>query len=452
MWYISASEMKCGGTVKDNSILRGWAAIAKHLGCTVRHAQRLEKTKGLPVHRNGKLSSPFVLREEVARWLSNQEEVPHVLDILGTAGDLLPAGTEDDRVGPTERGAPQVVPLGDIPAEAEPRQGARSFSKGQRNVRTWRRPVAVAVAVLILVVAAAAFAYAWIPRGEPLRGEWSRIWNGWAGASQGVGRLDTGRFVGPGSVVRVEIVPKGLSWSGGIEIFQDETHWTFVNLSPTAHEILVWRYPSGFKSHCPLTDLVKDQPISLVAEITENSLRIRAGQAEPIEIALTPGDVAIGRLVLRMGKHADEYGPPEPGKAEFRSLSVRNAAPSGESWLMVPPAGTPPNTSHHYQVHLFNVDDQEDLFLNGKRIASAGCFQTAGPFEIGPLLKPGENTLTVRLFNRQGPSCYGVRLQKDGQTLWEEECGTAQMRAPYCQELGYRLGMVKELSYTLVIP
>jgi hypothetical protein len=62
-----------GGGPEDGR-LRGWQAIASYLGRDVRSAQRYERTRGLPVHRDdagGRAGPPFVyaLRGELDEWL-----------------------------------------------------------------------------------------------------------------------------------------------------------------------------------------------------------------------------------------------------------------------------------------------------------------------------------------------------------------------------------------------
>ena len=433
-----------------NPVLSGWSAIARHLDCTPRHAQRLEKTRGLPVHRNGNLSAPFAYREELDRWLRGEE------DPQGAATPDVPA-SEPSRTGESGETAGQSPATADgvtLPPQPGVPSTVPQASTEQRRFTgpaSWRRWTMIASGG-ILLLALAGIALHFLPEGEPLAGDWSRTWGGWIGHSQGAGRLDTGRMVGPGSRVQVTIEPLGLDWSGGLEIFQDETHWTFVDCAPTTHELIVWRYPSGQKNNMPVPDIVKGNPVVLRLRLEDSAMEVKAGLAQSVTIPLLAGDVSEGHLVLRTGKQEDEYGPPQPGNASMVGLKIHGVYPDAEDWLAAPLARKPLAPAHSYQAILFNVDDQEDLLVNGKRVATVGCYQTAGPFELAPFLRSGKNLLTLQVFNRQGPSCYGVRLLRDGEALWEEQCGTAQMRMPACPELGTRMGLVKELSYTLETP
>lgn len=76
--------------------LRGWQEIADHLEVTPRHAQRLCKSKGLPVHSGG-LGSPWAAVAELDAWVrghggrdADASVLTPATDLLGPTGGALP--------------------------------------------------------------------------------------------------------------------------------------------------------------------------------------------------------------------------------------------------------------------------------------------------------------------------------------------------------------------------
>lgn len=95
-----------------------------------------------------------------------------------------------------------------------------------------------------------------------------------------------------------------------------------------------------------------------------------------------------------------------------------------------------------------NIDDQIDVLIDGRRLASAGYREEIGPLDIGPFLTRGRHTITALLFNRKWTATYRIRLMNNGMELWNEQCGDVSKINSGCPQIGDRLGMVKRLSFT----
>ncbi len=93
-----------------------------------------------------------------------------------------------------------------------------------------------------------------------------------------------------------------------------------------------------------------------------------------------------------------------------------------------PPAGGPgggsgggSTTTHHVTLHLFNVDDQETVYLNGGEVASVGYGQTSD-VDLGQLSASDQVTVTVDNF--AGGYSWGITEVSDGQTVLDDEAGS----------------------------
>ncbi len=398
----------------NGDIRQGWKEIASYLDVTPRHAQRLEKEKGLPVHRSGSLAAPFAYIEELDRWRTDPGLVPK--------------------------------PGGDAPAKDTQVFSTRAPS---RRGLIWALSGLFGLAILL---ALSFEAFSWFrPKGLSISGQWTRRMGSWEGQAPGAGRLDTGSIVGPGSSVFLDVTPLGGRWSGGIEIYQDDTHWTFVDLSPDQKELILWRYPAGPKTIFEAPSLERGRAARVHLSISQAALDIDVDGRRAGALALDPWDVRVGRLVLRVGRHRDEWGPEAPGHATFERVSVGKPF-SGAPWLALPLPDGQASLGHSYEARLFNVDDQLDLLLDGKRVATVGYIQTSQPIELAPYLSAGRHRLTLQVFNRQMTATYGVFFQADGRTVWEAQCGTVGKDKAACTELGTTLGMVKELAYEFDVP
>jgi len=60
----------------DHKILRGWKAIARRLGVSVRAAQERER-RGLPVHREFGGGTVYVFEQDIEVWLNELARVRH---------------------------------------------------------------------------------------------------------------------------------------------------------------------------------------------------------------------------------------------------------------------------------------------------------------------------------------------------------------------------------------
>jgi hypothetical protein len=64
------------GAANGKDFVNGWKEIAGAMGVSVRTAQRLEATAGLPIYRvGGKTGGVFALRRELQRWRETREEL-----------------------------------------------------------------------------------------------------------------------------------------------------------------------------------------------------------------------------------------------------------------------------------------------------------------------------------------------------------------------------------------
>ncbi|NOZ94921.1 MAG: hypothetical protein GXP47_09315 [Acidobacteria bacterium] len=424
----------------DQNRIDGWKAIASHIHRSVRQSQRLYKTSGLPVHRLPGVQSVFAFTEELDRWLAGLPEI---------SGDS--PGIQISRSG---KHVTLPVELADLDMLEEQRTVAPETELRSDEAQPGRRRLFLAVALLLSTLTLLALGVhhrhntGWRNAGTPLTGEWTFKGSGVVGRGQSVARFDTGRFVAPGTTTTVTLSSFGTRWSGGFEIFDDDLHWTFVALSPREHEIVVQRFPAGTVDTFFMGESIEPaRPVELHLTIGASSLKMGCGRRKLQELQLNPWDVIRGRLVLRVGSPGDETHDPSGGTCWFRDLRVMGAPPN------IPPptardvaAARRPSTS--YILTVDNIDDQIDVLIDGRRLASAGYREEIGPLNIDPYLTRGQHTITALVFNRKWTASYGIRLTEDGTEIWHESCGSVT-KAPYgCPQIGDRLGMVKRLSFT----
>lgn len=79
-------------------------------------------------------------------------------------------------------------------------------------------------------------------------------------------------------------------------------------------------------------------------------------------------------------------------------------------------------TTHHVVMHLFNVDDQETVYLNGNVVATAGYGKTRD-VDLGQL--SDSDHVTMMLDNFSGGYAWGITEESDGQTVLDDEAGVA---------------------------
>ncbi len=422
--------------------LDGWKAIAVHMNRSVRQCQRLAESSGLPVHKLPGSRAVFAYQEEIDAWIAG-DETPRPADV-------------EARI--TNSGGHVILPVelaGTTPAVPETDQDsmAGDVAAAPRGRLTARR-VTIAATVLLgaLVLLAAGLHFnstsGWRNRGTPLTSSWTFAGGGVDGASQSIGRYDTGYFFGPGASATVNLRSAGTRWSGGLEIFEDDLHWTFVSLSPRQHEVDVHRFPAGtVNALFAGSDLSPGATIRLTVTVIGNMLKIACGSCREASVTLHRGDVSSGRLLLRVGSAGDEIHEPSGGQCRFTDLEVRGSPAAMPLNLAqeVPPAKRPTAV---YTLTVDNVDDQIDVLIDGRRLASAGYREKIGPLDINPYLTRGEHTITALLFNRKWTAAYGIRLAENGVELWNESCGDVKKIHSGCEETMRRLGMVKRLSFS----
>jgi hypothetical protein len=397
--------------------LDGWKAISAYVQLSVRQCQRLAKTSGLPVQHRGPTRAVCAFTDELDQWV----------EAGGRSGK--PEGHEADVV---QSGASGV------------------FSDSQRGVR--RRWAVLALAGV--VVTAVALGWGW-HRSERLErsvllGSWSYQLSGVTGRSDSIGRLDTRRFVGPGSSVTVRLEPLTGRWSGGVEILQDRLHRTQVALTPEDGFVQLLRMPSGVVTTLPLGPGQKNRrPVLLQMTVLDDALELRVDEWQRT-VHLEPWDVTVGKLVLSVGREGNEYVPSVPGACTFRRLEVDHPLTSEGSWRAAPVPESR-RTSSNVRLTVNNVDDQIDVLVDGARVVTAGFRERILGFELSPFLTPGEHVLTARVFNRKWTTTYGVRLVRDGQVLLDERCGQVNVGGAECAELGNQRGMVRSFQHTFSV-
>jgi len=420
--------------------LDGWKAIAAYLNRSVRQCQRLAESRGLPVHHLPGTRSVFAYTGELDRWLlglPEQTAQPPEMRLSRSGRHVvLPVETLESNPGSTD------------PAARKP--------TGQGSGSPHRRASPLLVLALLGLLGGALLTVAalgrheppWYEKGFALSGVWSFSGPTLSTQSATVVRFDTGHRAGPGTEVAVTLVSSGARWSGGVEIFSDDLHWTFVSISPREHQILVQRFPVGTVTAFPMGPLVDcARPVRLRLVLTDSRLEISCDDQRTVHLSMDPWDVMSGRLLLRVGTPGDEIHEPAGGTCAFRDLQVR-----GEPATLPPaivqevPAGERPSAD--YVLTVTDIDDQVDVLIDGRRLASARYRETIGPMSITPFLDRGPHTLTALVFNRKWTASYRVSLTRNGTEIWHEACGSVT-EPPYgCEAIGQRLGMVRRLSFT----
>ncbi len=417
--------------------LDGWKAIAAHMNRSVRQCQRLAEGAGLPVRRVPGSRAVFAYLDELDRWL---------------AGDAPPeAGLGEARL--TSSGRHVVIPVSS--PEPETVRGGETASApsrprgaaGRRRIAIWG---AAAAGLLLVLFTGVRFRdrTRWRQLGTALTGSWTFSSGGVSGHGPGVGRFDTGLAAGPGTSVAVALRSEGTRWAGGVEIFQDDLHWTFIAISPRERAIDVQRFPSGTVSRFfvgpPVAPAV---PVRLRLTLGRRRIIIAVPGAFERTLPLDPWDVVSGRLFLRVGCPGDELHDACGGTCLFRDLAVTGAAEAAGPTVAarVPESERP---SVRYTLAADTIDDQLDVLIDGRRVATGRYGETIGPMVLNPFLTRGRHTLTVLLFNRKWTAAYGVTLAENGTVLWDRRCGSVGAHGTECKELGTRLGMVQELHYT----
>jgi len=413
--------------------LDGWKAIAGHMNRSVRQCQRLAESGSLPVRRVPGSRAIFAYVHELDRWL---------------AGDSMPTIVPAE-AHLTTSGRHVLVPLAENPLDgtAADAPALQAPISAPRRVAVW---VAVGVGILLLLALGIHFydRTGWRSLGTPLTGSWTLSDGGIVGRGASVARFDTGFKVGPGSSVAVTLRSESTRWAGGIEIFDDDLHWTFVAISPHQSQIDLQRFPSGAVSTFFAGDTITAAvPVRLKVTLGRSRLEICCPQAPDKTISLDPWDVGTGRLFLRVGCPGDELHDASGGRCMFRDLQVTGSlAALPRTVVARVPAAQRPRA--HYTLAADTIDDQLDVMLDGRRVATGRYSEKIGPLSLDPFLTRGRHTITAILFNRKWTSAYGIRLTENGSVLWERRCGSVGAHGAECKALGTRLGMVQELHYT----
>lgn len=85
------------------------------------------------------------------------------------------------------------------------------------------------------------------------------------------------------------------------------------------------------------------------------------------------------------------------------------------------PSGGGSRSSHHVVVRLFNVDDQETLYLNGSEVATVG-YADDQTVDLGQL--SASDSVTVKVENFGGGYTWGIQETSDNTIVLEDEAGT----------------------------
>ncbi len=425
--------------------LDGWKAIAAHVNRSVRQCQRLTESSGLPVHHLPGSRAVFAFEEELDAWFSGVEP-PEPADMDAVGAQITSSGRHVILPVELTGTAPAITEAGRDTMAGDDSAVPRARSARQRVAMT----AAIVLGALVLLAVGLRFhaASGWRNRGTPLNGAWTFAGGGIDGSSPSIGRYDTGYLFGPGTSATIRLRSAGTRWSGGLEVFEDDLHWTYISVSPRQHEVDVQRFPAGtVNALFAGSDLSPGATIRLTVSVTGSTLKIAYGSCREATVALHAADVTRGRLLLRVGSAGDETHEPSGGTCRFTGLEVHGNPAAIPSPLAeeVPVADRPAAT---YTLRVDNIDDQIDVLLDGRRLASAGYRESIGPLSLNPFLRRGRHTLTARLFNRKWTAAYGILLEENGAQLWNERCGDVRQVHSGCEETANRLGMIKEFSYT----
>ncbi len=443
--------------------LDGWKAIATHINRSTRQCQRLAQSSGLPIHRIPSSRAVFAFPDELDAWLAGRP-IPDTAtsDADGETARLTRSGRHVMIPVATleavthEHGTPSPVPSTQPPPS--PPEGQtdharnRLITKRYFTLKNLGVTGALAFVVVLALVWGIHFRHqtAWRAPGVPLSGVWTAANGGMFGKAQSVGRFSTGCLAGPGTSATVTLRSGGTRWSGGVEIFDDDLHWTFAAISPRQHEIDVQRFPAGtVTTFFAGPSVAAGKKARLTLTLTKHALEIHCNGQKLGDVHLDPWDTSSGRLVLRVGFPGDELDEATGGSCLFTSFHVSNPRKALPPTTVseVPRAQRPTAT---YTLTADNIDDQIDVLLDGRRLATAGYREKIGPLEINPFLTRGKHTLTMRLFNRKWSAAYGIRLQENGTDIWNQRCGNVRSNHAACEALKTRLGMVKQLKFTFV--
>ncbi len=407
------------------------------MGRSVRQCHRLHQCKGLPVHRVPGTRSVFAYKEELDRWLLGTEDRPGASN-----------GAQADPTGP------RAFPLSGGPNGHETREEAPEIRKPASRSRVGWGAMAlvgvfgVAVLLSFMLIASHGGGTPWYEGGSVLGGLWIPAGSSITGESAAVGRYDTGHLVGPGTTVSVLLESYGSRWAGGLEILRDDLHWTFVSISPRERQIIVQRFPAGTVTTFPVGTLLQPgRPFRLVLAVGEAELLVGNDGEAWERLPMDPWDVTAGRLVLRVGSPGDETHAPAGGSCSFSDLRVEGE-PEELPPFVVQPVPVSRRPSADYELTVDNIDDQVDVLIDGRLLATAGYREAIGPLSLTPFLGRGEHTLTILVFNRKWTASYAVHLSKDGTEIWHDACGSVTTEPYGCEAIGQRLGMVRELRYT----
>ena len=133
------SEEDAAGSL---DLLRGWTAIARHLGTSARTAQRWEQRHALPIHRED--DAVFARREELDLWVRSWMRYGALPEVESNAQAADADGPEEPRSSAATREAAETTSVG--PASA----GVRGrLSKLHQSSRA----LSIAVFALLAVLA-----------------------------------------------------------------------------------------------------------------------------------------------------------------------------------------------------------------------------------------------------------------------------------------------------------
>lgn len=106
-----------------------------------------------------------------------------------------------------------------------------------------------------------------------------------------------------------------------------------------------------------------------------------------------------------------------------------------------------PQAGDSVQVYIYNIDDQGYVYVGSKQVFFWDHARDSGWIDITYYLSPGRNYVTFKVKNLIRRWTYGFKLRKNGQTLYNDSCGT---RAVYgCNGDAWTLGWV--FSHTVPV-
>lgn len=109
----------------------------------------------------------------------------------------------------------------------------------------------------------------------------------------------------------------------------------------------------------------------------------------------------------------------------------------------------PYKQGHRYYIHVYNVDDVANAYVNGKLVLTETLLQDSGWVEITKYLEKGKNKIEFSTENKLIGWTYGYAIRQDGSNIiFQDECGTVGTKG--CMNNDFTLGNVYDNVITII--